>query len=90
MEALLTAMTSQQLSEWMAYFTLEPFGDEILDTHLATIAAILANANKAKGTKARKVEDFQLWKNAPKKPFDAEALFDNLRSWAIASGAKKE
>lgn len=87
---MLEAMPSRLLDEWMAYFGLEPFGDELLDTHLATITAILFNANRPRGEKTRQVKDFQQWRRSSAKPFDAQRFFDNLKSWAMLSGAKKK
>lgn len=86
---MLESMSSRLLAEWMMYFKQEPFGDELLDTHLATITAILFNANRPKGEKARQVSDYQQWK-PPAKPFDAQGFFNNLKSWAILSGAKQK
>jgi len=86
---MLESMSSRQLSEWMAYFTLEPSGDELLDTHLATLSALLYNANRPKSEKAKQVKDFKHWP-VPEKQFDAQGFFDNLKSWALMSGAKKE
>jgi hypothetical protein len=45
---------------------MEPFGGDVLDTQLAQICAILANANRnPKKSRAFRVEDFKL--AAPKK-----------------------
>lgn len=68
----------------MAYHNLEPFGDELTDIHLATIAAILANANRKKGSQAQKVDDFRLWK--PDQRAQGQEFFDRLKSWAILTG----
>lgn len=86
---MLESMSSRLLAEWMAYYQMEPFGDELIDTHLARIAALLFNANRPKKEKARETKDYELWKH-PAKPFDAQGFFDNLKSWAILAGAKKD
>lgn len=86
---MLESMSSRLMAEWMAYFGIEPFGDELLDTHLATITAILFNANRTKSEKARQVKDYQQWKPLPK-PFDGQEFFDRLKGWATLSGAKKK
>lgn len=39
-------ISSYELSEWMAYDSLAPFGDERADLRAGTIAATIANANR--------------------------------------------
>jgi len=75
---MLKRMSSRTLTEWMAYHNLEPFGDELLDIHLANITATLANSNRAKGSAAVQPKEFRLWKEI--KTFDAQAFFDNLKA----------
>lgn len=43
---LLARVSSRELSEWMAYGQLEPFGDERADLRSAIVAAVVANANR--------------------------------------------
>jgi hypothetical protein len=45
-DALLARITSEQLSEWMAFYMLEPFGEERADLRMATLASLLANVNR--------------------------------------------
>ena len=75
---MLQEMSSRTLTEWMAYHRLEPFGDELLDIHLANIAALLANANRKKGAAAMQPREFRLWKEIS--TFDPQAFFDGLKS----------
>lgn len=46
------------MTEWIAYYQLEPFGEERADMRAAIIASTIANVNRSKGQKAYKVEDF--------------------------------
>lgn len=39
-------MSARELTEWIAYNSIEPFQDERQDVLLATVAAILVNANR--------------------------------------------
>ena len=75
---MLKRMSSRTLTEWMAYHELEPFGDELLDIHLANITAALANANRKKGSAAAQPKEFRLWKEI--KTFDPQAFFENLKA----------
>jgi hypothetical protein len=40
---LLARISARELSEWMAYFMLEPFGEERADVRAAIVAATVAN-----------------------------------------------
>lgn len=52
-------MTSDELTEWMAFFQLEPWGTEVEDIRSAIIATVIANANRdPKKQRAFKIEDF--------------------------------
>jgi len=39
-------MSSRELTEWMAFFSLEPWGTEVEDWRAGLIAATIANANR--------------------------------------------
>lgn len=39
-------MSSAEFAEWMAYYTLEPFGEERADLRMAVLASLIANANR--------------------------------------------
>ncbi len=41
---LLQRMDSAELTEWIAYLSIEPIGDERSDIHSALLAAVMANA----------------------------------------------
>jgi len=43
---LLRRMSSRELTEWMAFFSLEPWGTEVEDWRAGLIAATIANANR--------------------------------------------
>jgi len=51
-------MDSRELAEWMAYYRIEPFGENRADYRAGVISSVLANINKKKGSKAFKPEDF--------------------------------
>jgi len=75
---MLKRMSSRTLTEWMAYNRLEPFGDELLDIHFAELKAIVANANRKKGSAAIEPKKFRLWEEI--REFDAQEFFDRLKS----------
>ena len=55
---LLARMGSDELTEWMAFYQLEPFGDFRADLRSAIVASTLANAHRSKDGKPFTPEDF--------------------------------
>lgn len=55
---MLESITSTQLSEWMAYYELDPWGGERADLLAGIIASTIANCNRAKNQPAFKPKDF--------------------------------
>ena len=53
-------MTLDEFIGWMAFSSLEPFGDERADWHNAMILAQQANMNRKKGKQAYKPDMFLL------------------------------
>ncbi len=78
MDALLDAMSSHLLAEWMAYATVEPFGDELLDAHLAQLNANMINKDR-KRSHQMDAERFRLWKSERAEPWDPQAWFQGLK-----------
>ena len=59
-------MDSKELTEWQAFSTIEPFGEERQDLRSAMIACTIANANRGPKTPAYKLEAFMLKFEPPK------------------------
>ena len=55
---LLSQLTSRQLAEWIAFYNLHPFGQDISDRVVAEMAAALWNKQRGKGVDALKPDDF--------------------------------
>lgn len=49
----------------MAYFQVEPFGEERADLRAGVIASILVNINRRRGATVSKPSDFILYKGTP-------------------------
>jgi len=66
---------SYEFSEWCAYFSLEPFGEERGDIRIAQLCALVANAVGVKGRKS-KPEDFMPFSEKRGEPgvMDIEAM----------------
>ena len=44
---LLASISSQELTEWQAFYCVEPFGEERADVRSAIVAATVANVNRS-------------------------------------------
>jgi len=55
---LLDRISSAELTEWAAFYQLEPFGTEVDMLGHAITAATIANVNRGKGHKALSPKDF--------------------------------
>jgi len=56
---LLDRVSSRELSEWQAYYRVEPFGEERQDLRFALMTANLISPHLAKGHRP-KLKDFML------------------------------
>lgn len=57
---MLDTMSSNELTEWQAFFKIEPWGEDRADWRSAQIAALIYTANKGKRSPKREVRDF-MW-----------------------------
>lgn len=55
---LLDRISSRELTEWMAFYGVEPFGSRAEYYGHAIVAKTVADVNRKKGTKAYDIEDF--------------------------------
>ena len=72
-DAMLDSIPAQTLTEWIAYYQLEPFGTLADDVEWAHWKAIYANVHRPHGKLAYKPEKFLLFRDEKK---DASALFE--------------
>lgn len=87
---LLERISSSELSEWMAYYQVEPFGQERDNLHAGIIASVFANANRdrKKQKKPFTIKDFMLSfkKDKPKK--SPEQMLQFVEMLNAAMGGK--
>ena len=55
---LLNRIDSRELSEWQAFFRLEPMPEQRADNRSGVIASVIANTNRAKNAKPFEPKDF--------------------------------
>jgi len=92
-------MSSREIAEWVAYANVEPFGDARANWHMAVLALLLYNSNRAQDAKPLDAIDF-MWKVAPPSPTKAQARREERRKaketekqllgWAIRNGATRK
>lgn len=75
---MLAGMSSRTLAEWMAYYRIEPFGDELMDVHFSMLEAILTSTKDDK----KDPQDNRIWNREEKETFDPQAFFDGLKDAA--------
>ena len=63
-EELGQRMSSRELTEWRAYYDLEPFGDCREDFRTGILASLIANMFRGKGDKVTAPLDFMIHQDA--------------------------
>jgi hypothetical protein len=64
---LLAEVSASELTEWMAYFRLEPFGSSIDDYRSGLIASAVFNSQRGRGTESVMPYDWFPWQEAKKR-----------------------
>jgi len=55
---LLHRISSRELTEWQAYYGVEPFGEDRADLRAGIVASTVANVFRKSGTSPYKAQDF--------------------------------
>jgi hypothetical protein len=63
-------LTSRELTDWLAYWSLEPWGEERADFRSGILAAAMSNRWRGKGEKAAKPQDFMPFTDEPEQTPD--------------------
>ena len=76
---LLARIDSRELSEWMAYYELNPFGSVRNDLQAGIVASTIANVNRGKNDKSFTPSDFMPYMDKPQQSEgDMQAVMDAL------------
>lgn len=86
MAELKQRMGSRELLDWEAYYAIEPWGQLRDNMHSGMIAAMLANQNRKRGTRALTYEDFLLVPARDKFADNRKRFFGSLRALAKRGG----
>jgi hypothetical protein len=82
---LLSKLDSREISEWMAYYSIDPFGEVRADYRMAMSCCLLANINRGKG-QPFKVSDF-MPEFGPKKEQTVDEMKALLMGMAVHDGS---
>jgi len=83
---LLSRISSRELTEWRAYYALEPFGDDRADLRAGVIAATTANVFRKSGTPPYKARDFMPKFGGPKP--DWREMLEKVKAINAALGGR--
>lgn len=86
---LLARIDSRELTEWAAYFGLEPWGTEVDDWRAGLVASTIANANRDPKQRREPYQpkDF-MPDREPKPKQDAESHEKILEMWSVVWESK--
>ena len=86
MRELLARIDSRELTEWAAFYQVEPFGCEADGLGSAIVAATVANVNREKGAKAFEAADFLPKFDQAKKEQSVEEMIQLAQMFTAAAG----
>lgn len=86
---LLARISSLELSEWMAFYSIEPFGTERDNLHAGVVASATVNLWRDSDDEPARPQDFLLQFGAQDDtdPAASEDLYDMMRTWAMLNEA---
>ena len=80
---LLERIEARELTEWMAFYQLEPFGEQRADLRAGIVTAMIANVNrdKKKRRKPHKPQDFMPQFDRPQRAASWDEIKRGLMDW---------
>ncbi len=90
-DRLAAELTSAEFSEWIAFYSIEPFGSQADDLRAGVVAAVTANTVRSKGQKAARPADFfHSLREAPAvQEVERLSVDDTMNSLARSLGVKR-
>jgi hypothetical protein len=77
-DGMLRRMSSHTLTEWMAYYNLEPFGAELLDLHFARLNTTIIDVKRKRNSSPTDPQKFRLWKKIAN--FNPQEYYEQLKT----------
>lgn len=85
---LLKRMPSSELTEWMAFDQLEPFGEPRADMRAALVCATTANSRRGRDDRPFGLDDFMLGPFGPEAQDEAAANERAVADWHAHRAAR--
>lgn len=73
-------ISSHEFAEWMAYNSLEPFGDDLIDLQFAQLESLMANIYAKKGRRFKPVDFLLREKQEPKQELTPSQIYQNFKA----------
>ena len=81
-------MSSLEFSEWIAYYKIDPFGEDRADYRNAIMCTLFGNAHKKKGARSFRIDDFMpVWEKVVQ---SAKSMQKTLFAFASAHNLRLE
>ena len=74
MAELERTLSARELAEWMAYYGIEPFGEERADLRAGIVASTTANCHLGSNATPLKATDFMPFYEQPAPPSDYQRM----------------
>lgn len=78
---------SREFAEWLAFYRIDPFGEQRADLRNGILAALVANAMRRSGQQPAKPEDFMPFREVRKRTPEEAALM--LKAYAQELSKRK-
>lgn len=84
-------MSPASFSEWMAFYAIDPWGDQRADMRIAKLQALYVNSHLPRGKEPVKLIDFMLYaeKPAPLNEQQSQSVIRNALRGAAPRAPKK-
>lgn len=79
-------MSSDEYSDWLTFYDLEPFGDTRNNIHAGMIASVMANQTRKKGTRAYSFKDFMIMNPDERREQATKEFVSFIKSAAVKDG----
>lgn len=76
---MLASMSSRELSEWIAFYSIDPFDDGRGDLQAGVIAATFANIHRGKNQKPFSALDFMPYAEEERKAKSRQEFLNTMR-----------
>jgi hypothetical protein len=90
---LLQQLDSRQLSDWLAFYAIEPFGDERADLRMAINTSMLANINRDANVRKQPFTELDFMPFVPKQikqKIDHKQQSRMIREALLGRGVRKK